>query len=84
MEREQVGRIRYMVALISEFAKLYGLAPGRAYLYLKRFGGMDYVEEHYEVLHTLSFAEVLSDLSVICQRHGGFLMYDGYAALPRF
>ncbi len=84
MDREQLGRIRYVVALISEFGKLYDLPPKRAYLYLKRFGGMDYVEAHYEVLHTLSFAEVLSDLSVLCQRRGGRLMYEDYASLPRF
>ena len=42
-----------------------------AYVYLSRNKGIEFLKEFYDVEHTLSFEEVLDDLTAICQKNGG-------------
>lgn len=63
----------YMVALIAEFAKRYGMDVVRAYNYLRRFNGIAFIERHYGIAHTLSFDEVVDSLAAYCRRQGGAL-----------
>ena len=42
MSREETNQIRYIVALIAEFAKKFNLGQRQAYNYLKRFKAIDY------------------------------------------
>lgn len=65
--------LAYTVAVVSEFALAHQLTPQEAFRYLERYKGIDFVERHYEVEHTLSFDDVVEDLTVYCQRMGGTL-----------
>ena len=76
MSREETNQIRYIVALIAEFAKKFNLSQQQAYNYLKRFKGIDYLMSFYDVLHTQSFEDAIHDISIICQRNGGTLKYQ--------
>ena len=76
MSREETNQIRYIVALIAEFAKKFNLGQRQAYNYLKRFKGIDYLMSFYDVLHTQSFEDAIHDISIICQRNGGALKYQ--------
>lgn len=76
MSREETNQIRYIVALIAEFAKKFNLGQRQAYNYLKRFKGIDYLMSFYDVLHTQSFEDVIHDISIICERNGGTLKYQ--------
>lgn len=67
-------KIEYILMLIQLFAKSYGLSFGQAYRYISRFHGIEYAEEHYNILHTLSFAEQVEGLSLFCQKNGGKLL----------
>ena len=42
-----------------------------AYRYLAVHGGIDFLAEHYDIEHTLSFADVIDDLKAISRRVGG-------------
>ena len=42
-----------------------------AYVYLSRNKGIEFLKEFYDVEHTLSFDDVLDDLTVICRKNGG-------------
>lgn len=75
MSREETNRIKYIIALIAEFAAKFSIGEKQAFNYLKRFKGMEYLSEFYDVLHTLSFEETVSSLATICNRNGGKLMY---------
>lgn len=66
-------KVNYTVALISEFAHAHSLNTQQAYRYLERFGGMSFVERFYDVNHTLSFEDVVADLTAYCHRKGGTL-----------
>ena len=63
--------IDYVMTAIIEFAKRHGLTIREASNYLNRFNGIDFLTEFYDVEHTLSFADCVDDLTVICQNNGG-------------
>ncbi len=73
MNRENRNRISYIVYLISEFADTYKIRHSEAYVYLKRFKGLAYINSVYDYLHTQPFADVVEMLTTICQRNGGEL-----------
>ena len=76
MSREETNQIRYIVALIAEFAKKFNLGQRQAYNYLKRFKAIDYLMSFYDVLHTQSFEDAIHDITIICERNGGKLKYQ--------
>ena len=76
MSREETNQIRYIVALIAEFAKKFNLGQRQAYNYLKRFKGIDYLMSFYDVLHTQSSEDAIHDITIICERNGSTLKYQ--------
>lgn len=63
--------IAYIVAAISEFAKTHNISICEANNYLIRFKGIDFLMEHYEAEHLLSFDDSVHDLTQICLNNGG-------------
>ena len=47
--------------------------PRQAHSYLRRHKAMDYLDEFYDVEHTLSPADTLESLDIISKRNGGRL-----------
>lgn len=73
MSELEKNMIDYFVICINEFAKRYNLAKKNAMLYLDEYGGLDFLEEFYDVQHTLSFEDTVENLAVICRKNGGEL-----------
>ena len=73
MSELQRNMTDYFVVCVNEFAKRYNLGVTDAFLYLDKFEGIRFLEEFYDVQHTLSFDETVDSLTIICQRHGGEL-----------
>lgn len=65
--------ITYIVACVSEFARVHGISQRASYVYLKRYSGMSFLLRHYEAIHTLAIDEAVEDLQKICRRNGGGL-----------
>jgi len=63
--------IGYVVAVINEFAKTYNLTVREASNYLNRYGGLEFLTEHYEAEHLLSLEDSVEDLARVCYNHGG-------------
>lgn len=63
--------IDYVIIAISEFSKRYKLSIKEASNYLNRFKGIEFLEEFYDVEHTLSFEDCVEDLALICKNNGG-------------
>ncbi len=64
-------KAEYIVILVSEFARKYGLTDSQAYRYLKRFKAISFLDDHYNVAHTQSFEDVVAGVVLFCQRKGG-------------
>ena len=67
--------IAYTVAVVSEFALAHNMTAQEAFRYLERHKGIEFVERHYEGEHTLSFEDVVEDLTTYCHRMGGELVH---------
>lgn len=67
-------QVSYIVAVISDFAERFGLSTPQAYRYLARYKGIDFLQEFYDVEHTLSFENVVADVAQYCRNNGGALV----------
>lgn len=65
--------IEYTIALVNEFAKRFNLSEKQAYRYIRNHNGIAFIEEHYGIIHTLSFDDVVDDIALICRKSGGTL-----------
>ncbi|MCM1142339.1 MAG: DUF3791 domain-containing protein [Muribaculum sp.] len=70
-KHELKNRIEYIVVCVSEFAKRFKLTNQQAYAYLRRFTGIDFLNEYYEVEHTQSIDSAVDDLQMLCYKRGG-------------
>ncbi len=66
-------KIEYFLMLLNLFARKFNLTPIEAYQYISSHQGVEYVEQHYNILHTLSFADMVDSLVVFCKKNGGEL-----------
>ena len=73
MSRTEKNKLEYTVALIADFAAAFNLSKKQTYNYLQRFKGLDFFFTHYNVMHTQSFEDTISDLVLVCSRNGGRL-----------
>ncbi len=70
LNRNKAG---FLVALIDEFGKRFGLSNREAYRYINQYGGVQMFFKHYDILHTLSFSDMVDGMAAFCGRHGGKL-----------
>ena len=66
-------KIEYIIMLIKLFARRFGLSFLQAYRYISIHDGIEYAEQHYNVLHTLSFEDQVEGLAAFCRKKGGTL-----------
>lgn len=67
-------KVSYIIAVINEFALAHTLNSQQAYRYLSRYKGLEFIDKHYEIEHTLSFEDVVEDLTGYCKGNGGALV----------
>lgn len=66
-------RMDYTNFMINEFAEAYKIDKPEGYRYLKKFGGLDYIREHWWALHTDNQCHVLNEIFDLCRKNGGYL-----------
>lgn len=66
-------KISFLVALINEFGQRFGLSNVDSYRYINQYGGVQMFLQHYDILHTLSFRDMVDGLTAYCKRQGGNL-----------
>lgn len=58
------------MALISEFAKRFSLTTKQSYEYINRYGGIKMYLKNYNILHTLTFPDIVEGMASYCKRQG--------------
>lgn len=66
-------KIEFFVALINEFGQRFGLSSVDSYQYVRQYGGVQMFLDNYDILHTLSFRDMVDGLAAYCKRQGGSL-----------
>ena len=69
--KQQINIINYLVICINDFAERFNMDAVAAYRFLSKYGGIDFLMQHYEVEHALSLDDAVEDLELICRQNGG-------------
>ena len=70
-DREMENKVVFMTYIISKFARAYKMSKPRAYLYLKKYGGLDFMNECWWALHTDNPMWAVRDMYLVCRNNGG-------------
>jgi hypothetical protein len=65
--------VHYFIVCVADFAEKYKMSIKDAFLYLKKFNGIRFLIENYEIEHTLSKEDTLEAVSLIARKNGGHL-----------
>lgn len=71
LSKFEQNKIRYTVACVNEFAASKSLTKTQAFTYLYEHKALDFLDEFYDVEHTLSFQDAIADLTAVSQKNGG-------------
>jgi hypothetical protein len=63
----------FMIMSVDKFAKDKRISVKDAFKYLNERKGLDYLQEFYDIEHTLSPADTVEALTVVCGQNGGDL-----------
>lgn len=58
-------KLEWTVIFILEFGRKYRLNMKQAFNYLSRYKGINFIDRHYDYVHTQSFAAMIEDISAI-------------------
>ena len=70
-DREIENKVVFMTYIISKFARAYKMNKAKAYLYLKKYGGLDFLNEFWWTLHVEDPYWSLRSLYYECYKNGG-------------
>ena len=65
--------INYAVVCINEFAARNRITAKEAFDYLNAHKGIAFIKENYDIEHTLSLADAVDDLILVCRNNGGII-----------
>ena len=65
--------VDYIAFMVNDFASEYQLSMRESYDYLKRYGGIEFLDEFYDVEHCENPVITLQTLQRICSQEGGNL-----------
>lgn len=60
-------KIEWTLIFVSEFGRKFGLTMKQAFNYLTRYKGIDFIDRHYDYVHTQSFQSMITDISEYCK-----------------
>ncbi|MBQ9003911.1 MAG: DUF3791 domain-containing protein [Eggerthellaceae bacterium] len=60
----------YMIMIVSEYASDKGITDLEAFWKLDACGGIEALEENYEIEHTLPISSTIEALDALCARKG--------------
>ena len=70
-DREQSNRLGFIAYIIPEFARQFKMNSADAYQYLKKYGGIDFIFEHWWTLHVDNPILSCRDIYEVCLENGG-------------
>ncbi|MBQ9640625.1 MAG: DUF3791 domain-containing protein [Bacteroidaceae bacterium] len=70
-QKETKNRINYTVMIVRDFGNAHHLSPRQAHNYLRQHKAMEYIEQFYDVEHTLAPEDTVNTLGIISKRNGG-------------
>ena len=76
MKQINTNLVNWAVVCVREYAKFKGLCLREAFRYLYALGGIAFLQEHYDIEHTLSLDDTVEALETVCRNEGGHFDTD--------
>ena len=70
LDKETSNRITFITFMIPYFANTYHMTIPDAFDYLEKYGGLDFMFEHWWALHTDNAAWTAHDIYEYCHKNG--------------
>ena len=74
MKYSNHDKLEWILIFSLEFGRRYGLTLKQAFNYLKQYKGIEFIDQHYDYVHTQSFQSMIADIAEYCHRKGGKLV----------
>jgi hypothetical protein len=71
LDKQTSDKVSFISFIIPEFALAYKMNVQQAYFYLKQYGGIDYLNQHWWALHTDTPYWAVRSMFQICRSNGG-------------
>ena len=71
LSKETTDKVGFLSFIVPEFAKSYKMSMPDSYLYLKKYGAWDYLNENWWALHTDNPFWTVRYLYDVCYKNGG-------------
>jgi hypothetical protein len=71
LDRETKNKVAFIAFIITKFASAYKMNSQQAYLYLKKYGGIDFLDEFWWTLHVEDPFWSTRALYEVCYENGG-------------
>jgi len=71
LDKTTSDKVSFITFIVPEFAAAYKMNMPDAYLFLKKYGGWDFLNEHWWALHTDNLPYALNNIYEICHKNGG-------------
>jgi hypothetical protein len=71
LDKETLDKVSFITFIIPMFARAFKMNKQQAYLYLKKYGGLEFLFEHWWTLHTEDPYWSMKDLYEVCYENGG-------------
>jgi hypothetical protein len=71
IDKATSDRISFVAYIVPAFAEAYKMNVQDAFKYLKKYGGWDFLHEHWWVLHVDNDIWAVHDIYTICHQNGG-------------
>ena len=71
IDKATSDKISYITYMVFAFAEAYKMNAQEAYLYLKKYGGWDFLNKHRWALHTDNTFWSVRSLYNVCYQNGG-------------
>jgi hypothetical protein len=66
-------QVPYTNACIRAFGRRFAISTKEAYLYLRKYRGIAFLIEFYDIEHLQSIEDAVDDLIIYCRNNGGNL-----------
>ena len=71
LDKETSDKVSFISFIVPKFAESYKMNSQDAYFYLKKYGGIDYLNECWWALHTDNDIWAVHDIYNVCYQNGG-------------
>jgi hypothetical protein len=71
VDKQTSDKVAFISFIVPEFALAYKMNVQEVYLYLKRYGGIEYLNRHWWALHTDTPYWAVRSMFTICRNNGG-------------